>query len=468
MLERIFTPGLAQVAYLVADDSTGEAALIDPRRDVDVYLTMLNDRELRLTAIIETHVHADFVSGARELGEATGAMVCTPSPSQDDATNRRRLLGDGDEVAIGQLCLRALSTPGHTPEHLAYLLLDPSAGPAPVALFSGDALFVGEVGRPDLLGAEQTRALAAELYRTVFDRLALLPDDLVVYPGHTAGSACGKKIGDAPSTTIGQERLFNYAFQARSEASFVETVLRGMPAPPTYYPIVKKINAAGSPLLHDLPQGTPLEPSEVASRQTSGVLVIDTRSPDAFGEGHIPGAVFAGLGPNFTAWAGWLAPYDRDLVLVLDHEDRLDEATTELRRIGLDCIAGYLAGGMDAWRNAGQPVDTLAQIAVTGLARQLADPASALILLDVRSNDEWNDDHIAGAVHHFAGSIVQGIDPPIDLGAEVAVICGSGYRSSIAAGLLADRGYCHLVQVEGGMTAWRAADLPVETGVSVQ
>lgn len=465
MLERIFTPGLAQVAYLIADESTGEAALIDPRRDIDVYLSLLTDRQLQLTAIMETHIHADFVSGARELGAATGAPILTPAASEDGTFDGGRVIGDGDEVAVGQLRLRALWTPGHTPEHLAHLLLDPSTGSEPVALFSGDALFVGEVGRPDLLGTEQTRVLASELYRTVFDRLAPLPDSLIVYPGHTAGSACGKKIGDAPSTTIGQERLLNYAFQARSEASFVEMVLDGMPAPPTYYPVVKKINAAGPPLLRDLPGGVPLEPSDVAARQAAGALVLDTRSPNAFGAGHIPGAVFAGLGANFTAWTGWLAPYDRDLVLVLDADDQFGDAVTELRRIGLDRAAGYLAAGMAAWCDAARPVDTLAQISVTELNGRLADPADGLTLLDVRSQAEWNDGHIPGAVHHFAGMIVQGSDPPIDPAAEIAVICGSGYRSSVAAGLLAERGYRYLIHVEGGITAWHAAGVPGEIAV---
>jgi hydroxyacylglutathione hydrolase len=466
MLERIFTPGLAQVAYLVADDSTGEAALIDPRSDIDGYLKRLDDCGLRLVAVLETHVHADFVSGARELNDATGATICAPVPSTDGDTDRRRLLGDGDEVAIGQLCLRALWTPGHTPEHLAYLLRDPCNGSTPVALFSGDALFVGEVGRPDLLESEQTRALAASLYRTVVDRLVRLPDDLIVYPGHTAGSACGKRIGDAPSTTIGDERLLNYAFQARSEESFVEMVLNGMPAPSSYYPIVKQINAGGPPLLRDLRAGMPLGPSDIAAHQAMGALVIDSRSPAAFGAGHIPSAVFAGLGPTFTAWVGWLAPYERNLVLVLDRDDRFDEASTELRRIGLDRVAGYLAGGMTAWLAAGQPVDTLAQISVEDLAHDLAGPSGALTVLDVRSGDEWNDRRISGAVHHFAGSIAQGVNPPIDPAARIAVICGSGYRSSVAASLLADRGYRHLINVKGGITARRAADLPVAAGAA--
>ncbi len=226
MLERFFTPGLAQVAYGIADVDTGVAAVIDPRRDVAVYTDWAAAHGLRIVAILETHIHADFVSGAGELA-ATGATVY--ASWFGDQTFPHQSLADGEEVAVGNLCLRALWTPGHTPEHLAYLLIDPARGPNPAALFSGDALFVGEVGRPDLLGEEQTRTLAEHLYRTVTGRLSRLDDALVVYPGHTAGSACGKQIGDAPTTTIGQEKRFSYAFQARSPDAFVRMVLDGMP-----------------------------------------------------------------------------------------------------------------------------------------------------------------------------------------------------------------------------------------------
>ncbi|MDP9471557.1 MAG: MBL fold metallo-hydrolase [Chloroflexota bacterium] len=243
MLERFFTPGLAQVAYGIADVDTGVAAVIDPRRDVAVYTDWAAAHGLRIVAILETHIHADFVSGAGELA-ATGATVY--ASWFGDQTFPHQSLADGEEVAVGNLCLRALWTPGHTPEHLAYLLIDPARGPNPAALFSGDALFVGEVGRPDLLGEEQTRTLAKHLYRTVTGRLSRLDDALVVYPGHTAGSACGKQIGDAPTTTIGQEKRFSYAFQARSPDAFVRMVLDGMPKPPSYYPILKRVNRDGA------------------------------------------------------------------------------------------------------------------------------------------------------------------------------------------------------------------------------
>lgn len=458
-LDRIFTPGLAQVAYLVADEAAGVAAIIDPRRDIDAYLDWATARDVRITAILETHVHADFVSGSRELAAATGAPIYASRLGQEEFTHTP--LDDGDEVAVGAVRLRAYFTPGHTPEHMSYLLFDPAGGDRPLALFSGDALFVGDVGRPDLLGKGATRGLAEQLYRTVVDRLKTLPDDVVVYPGHTAGSACGKKIGDAPSTTIGQEKLVSYAFHARSEEDFIERVLVDMPAPPTYYPVLKRVNKAGAALLAALPAGTPLTPDMVAAQQAAGALIIDARTPEAFSAGHIPGAVFTGLGPNFVAWLGWLAPYDRDLILVLDHDADFVGARTELRRIGLDRVAGFLAGGMDTWRADGRAIVTLPQLSVQELGARLAGDSQGLTVLDVRSDDEWASGHIAGARHRYAGEIAQGADIPLDDSTgPVAVICGSGYRSSVANSLLQARGLRNLINVSGGMTAWQAAGLP--------
>ncbi len=426
---------------------------------MDAYLDWARAHGVRIAAILETHVHADFVSGAPELAAATGAPVYASRLGEQDFPHEP--LDDGDEVRVGRLRLKALWTPGHTPEHLAYLLRDPEAGDGPQALFSGDALFVGEVGRPDLLGQEQTQRLAGQLFHTVTERLSRLPDDLVVYPGHTAGSACGKKIGDAPSTTIGQEKLVNYAFHARSEGDFIARILADMPAPPTYYPIMKRVNKAGATPLADLPAGEALPPDAVATRQTDGALVIDARTPDAFGAGHVPGAIFAGLGPNFLAWLGWLAPYDRDLILVLDDDADFAAARTELRRIGLDRVVGYLADGMDAWRAAGREVVTLPQLSVQELRARLGQDGQGLTVLDVRGDDEWADGHIAGAGHTFAGLIAQGTLPEFDDTGPVAVVCGSGYRSSVANSLLQARGLRNLINVTGGMGAWHEADLPM-------
>jgi hydroxyacylglutathione hydrolase len=458
LIDRLFTPGLAQVAYFVADEDAGEVAVIDPRRDIGEYLTWAEDRGWRITAVLETHVHADFVSGAGDLAAATGAPLFASRIGQQAFPHIP--LDDGDEVRVGNLILRAVLTPGHTPEHLSYLVFDPAHGKEPQALFSGDALFVGDVGRPDLLGAGETQGLANQLHDTVTRRFAKLGDALTVYPGHTAGSACGKKIGEAPFTTIGQEKRSNYAFQTRSRDEFVAAVLDRMPPPPTYYPVMKNVNKLGASPIAEIGTGTALTPDEVANRQADGAMIVDARDQLAFGEAHIPGAMFAGLGSSFTTWMGWLAPYDRDLVLVLDRDDRYVDALTELRRIGLDRVSGYLAGGMGAWCRAGRPIATLPQFTVHELAQRLSTPDPGLVTLDVRSDDEWREGHVAGAIHLFGGKILQGAPPPIDRETPVAIICGSGYRSSVVSSYLQPRGYDNLISVTGGMGAWNEARLP--------
>jgi hydroxyacylglutathione hydrolase len=456
IIDRIFTPGLAQVAYLIADDAAGEVAVIDPRRDVDAYIVWADERGYRITAILETHIHADFVSGSQELAVRTGAPLYASAIGKQEFPHTP--IPDGQSVSVGSLSLRAFWTPGHTPEHIAWLLFDPTQGEDPVALFSGDALFVGDVGRPDLLGEDQVQTLATKLFYTVVGRLCRLPSNVIVYPGHTAGSACGKKIGEAPYTTIGAERVGNYAFQARSRDSFVQMVLSGMPPAPTYYPVLKTVNKHGATPLAELPAPAALELERVTAAAGAGAVIIDARPFEDFGAGHIPGAVAAGLGENFVAWMGWLAPYDRDIVLVLPSDDHRDEAVTDLRRIGLDRIAGYLAGGMAAWRASGRDVATLPQMTAPELAGQLNNHR---IILDVRSDEEWQSEHIPGAVHLYAGKIAQGADPDLPKDAEIRVICGSGYRSSFVASLLQQRGYRHLINVDGGMDAWNQRKLPV-------
>lgn len=458
ILDRIFTPGLAQVAYLVADEAAGKVAVIDPRRDTDVYVDWAESRGLRITAILETHVHADFVSGALELAKTTGATIYSSRLGEQKFEHQP--LDDGDEITVGKLVLRAFFTPGHTPEHMAYLLIDPVQGPDPIVLFSGDVLFVGEVGRPDLLGKERTQRLAEQLYETVSERLSALDDSVIVYPGHTAGSACGKKIGDAPSTTVGQEKRFNYAFQAASKDAFIDKAMAGMPTPPAYYPVLKKVNKVGATLVSELPAPASLTPDQVVDAVHSGALLVDTRTQDAFSERHVPGAIFAGLGTNFTAWMGWIAPYEQDLVLILEDESALEEAVTEVRRIGLDRVSGYLAGGLAAWHSSDRDVTSLPLMTVTELSERLLKDHDTLSVLDVRSEDEWNEGHIADAINFYAGKIARGETPDVARDCELAVICGSGYRSTVAISLLRKAGFTNLVNVIGGMDAWNAANLP--------
>lgn len=455
MIDRVYTPGLAQVAYLVADERTGEVAVIDPRRDVDAYVRWVEERGLRIVAVLETHVHADFVSGARELAEASGAPVYAGRLGNTEFPHVP--LEDGDDIRVGELTLRALWTPGHTPEHIAYLLIDPAQGSDPVALFSGDVLFSGEIGRPDLLGPEAQQQLIEQLWETVEQRLKPLPNAVTVYPGHTAGSPCGKKIGDAPQTKMGQEKTFGYAFNQPDRESFIRVVMEGMPQPPAYYPTMKRVNKVGPALLQDLPAGKPLSVTEVEAKQAAGALVIDARPADRFAAAHIPGAVSVELGPNFAIWSGWLTPYDRKVVLILGDDVQYEEARTELRRIGIDDVAGYLESGMAAWQAAGKPVEAMETIQVKDLASRLSHYA----VVDVRDRTEWVGGHVPGAMNAPAGDLAQGAAEPLNDSGKVAIICGTGFRSAVASSLLQQRGRHDVVNVSGGMDAWRRAGLPV-------
>lgn len=444
--DRIFTPGLAQVAYLVADEEAGVAAIIDPRRDVDEYVRWAEDRSLTYVAILETHVHADFVSGAPALAERTGAPVYASRLGNSEFDHIP--VDDGDVIEIGSVRLKALFTPGHTPEHMAYLLLPDLRSDVPTALYSGDVLFVGDVGRPDLLGEKATRGLSEQLFTTVTEKLKRLPDDVVVYPGHTAGSACGKKIGDAPSTTIRAEKMGNYAFQPEERDEFISQVMADMPKPPTYYPTLKVVNKVGAGKVEALPAPVAMSADEVRAAMDGGALVVDTRTPEAFGEGHIPGSFFAGAGGSFHAWMGWMAPYERDIVIVGGGEWSVDEVVTALRQIGLDRAVGYLEGGIDGWQGELERTPMIT-------ADELATSLDAYQVLDVRNESEWNDGHIASATLLPASEITGGAMPDgLASDKPIAIICGSGFRSSVASSLLQARGMDNLVTVEGGMEAW--------------
>ncbi len=457
IVERFFTPELAQVAYAVGDRDAGEIALIDPRRDVDEYVSWARDQHLKITAILETHVHADFVSGAPVLAEVTGAPVYASRLGNQDFEHIP--VDDSFVLEIGSVRITAMHTPGHTPEHMSWRAEDTAAPGAAPVFFSGDSLFVGDVGRPDLLGKEQTDALVSQLYNTVTNVFAKLPAGTVVYPGHTAGSSCGKKIGDDPQTTIDREKHDNYAFQTHSPEEFKEAVMGGMPTPPTYYPQLKKVNKVGASPVTTLPEGSELGADAVAAARADGALVVDTREQEIFAEGHIPGSVFAS-GNDMATWLGWIAPYDRDLIFVVEHADDFGATRLMAQRIGLDRVVGYIVG-VEGWTRSGQELATTEMVSVDALREQINKP-DAPVVLDVRSDSEWDEGHIPGAVHHFLGRIAQGDLPELSKDDEIAIICGSGYRSTVAASLLADAGYSRLASVEGGMDAWNEAERRVQ------
>ena len=458
VFEQINAEGLAHLSYIVGDDKAGVVAVIDPRRDVDIYIQRARELGVRIVQIIETHIHADFVSGSHELKARTGAPISGGKSS--DYQFELQQLSEGDELKLGNVTLRALHTPGHTPEHVSFLISDAKQGEAPFGIFTGDTLFNLDVGRPDLLGGGTEKKLAAQLYHSLFDKLVPLGDRLEIYPSHGAGSACGKSIGDRRQSTIGNERIFSEAFKERSEAEFVEWILGGMPEPPRHYARLKKVNAKGAKILGDVPILPPLSPQAFQQlMQDENTVVIDARSILAFGGGHIPGAINIALRPEFPNWVGWTIDPEKKILLVLESERGVTLASQQLFRLGYDNIAGYLHDGMTSWQNAGLPLKHLGEWTVHELNQHKDDPN--VTVLDVRSDEEYSNGNVPGANHIYVPHLAEHLDE-LDKTQTIATYCGSGYRASIAASLLQKHGFEQVINVPGSWNAWQTASLPIE------
>ena len=399
-IDRFEVQGLAQYSYIIS--SQGQSAVIDPIRDTDRYLHFLEERGLTLSSIVETHIHADFASGAKALAEATGAELALSGYDEGEHyqySMPHRSLRTGDTVKVGTVRVEALHTPGHTPEHLSFVVYDTQRSETePLAIFSGDFLFVGSVGRPDLLGEEAKRELAHELFQSMQVRLKALPDSVQVYPGHGAGSLCGTGMSQRAESTLGYERRTNHLFSLTEEA-FVAEILGSVPPMPTYYPRMKELNARGAETLDAIPGATALSPSEVeALTAEQDVVVLDLRRPEAFGGAHIRGAINIGAGQNLSLWAGWLLDSRRRIVLVGEQGDD-EESRRGLVRVGLDNIVGFLKAGMAAWINAGLPLERITQLST----EEVRDRSKDKLVLDVRSEAEWKTGHIEGATHIMLG-----------------------------------------------------------------
>lgn len=462
LIHQRFIPGLAIASYVVGDERTGEAAVIDPTRDVTEFVQYARENGLRIRHILETHVHADFVSGSRELKarlrdepiiHASGMEGQEWTPPYAD-----HVVKDGDTFAMGPVRLQAIYTPGHTPEHVSWALYDESRSKdTPWVLFTGDFLFVGDVGRPDLLGEKERRTLAHQLYASVFQRLPGLPDITEIFPAHGAGSLCGKAISSRRSSTVGFERRFNPALVSKPEEQWVRDLMADMPLAPPYFQRMKKVNREGPPILGvELPGQRRWSAKDVYNQVCERCLIVDVRSKEAFAAAHIPGAINIPIGPNLPTWAGWVLPYDHPTMIVLDDPAEMTDVTTHLIRVGFDDVRGYLEGGIDAWETSGYPLSTLITMSVQDLNQFVARDRRSLTILDVRTEKEWNAGHIEGAVHIHGGQLQERFaDVPRDK--PVAVVCGSGYRASIAASFLKREGYESVYNVIGGMTAWKAA-----------
>lgn len=469
LLYQRFVPGLAIASYVVGDERTGEAAVVDPTRDVDDFIRYTKDNDLQVCHILETHVHADFVSGARELkarlndeplihSSGLGGREWTP-PYAD------QVAGERHEVRVGSVRLQAFHTPGHTPEHVSWALYDESRSrDTPWLMFTGDFLFVGDVGRPDLLGEEARKELAHQLYGSIFERLPALSDVTEIFPAHGAGSLCGKAISSRRSSTVGFERRFNPALQEKPEREWVRDLMADMPLAPPYFRRMKQVNRDGPQIIGpQLPGQKRWSANEVHNRVCEECLILDVRSKESFAAAHIPHSINIPFSPNLPTWAGWVLPYDRPTLIVTDNPAHMPEITTHLLRVGFDDVQGSLQGGIDAWETGGYPLATLETLSVQQLAGRVKSRGERpLTVLDVRTEKEWNAGHIDGAIHIHGGKLQERFaDVPRDK--PVAVICGSGYRGSIAASFLKREGYEDVANVVGGMSAWKSAELPVAT-----
>ncbi len=456
IFERIQTEGIAELSYLVGDDSEGVAAVIDPRADVEIYLQLAREHKVAITHAFETHIHADLVSGARELSARSGtakghASVEGGAQYGFDVKPVR----DGDRFEFGKLVLTARLTPGHTPEHLSYEAAERGQD-GPWGVFTGDSLFVNSAGRPDLLGKDADK-LAAQLYDTLFGYFSKLPDGVIIYPSHGCGSPCGADIGERLESTIGYEKKANPYYQKTERAEFVEHALSTAPPEPTYYKRMKKINAAGPEVLGHLPVIPALPPAtfKEAVVKQRGVLV-DTRSMLGFGGGHIEGALNIGGTPMLSIWAGWLLDPNVPILLVLDHDSDVEKVAALFVRTGYTKFGGYLAGGMSAWDNAGYRLVELPQMTV----HNVKTCSDNLQVLDVRAPSEWKGGHIPCATHRFLPELGKRAEE-LDKQKPVVTYCASGYRASLAASLLQQQGFVDVRTMPGSWSAWKKAGLPV-------
>ncbi|MHB8864245.1 MAG: MBL fold metallo-hydrolase [Pirellulaceae bacterium] len=461
IFETVFTDGLAQLSYLIGDTATGKAAVIDPRRDVDVYLELARKHKLTITHALETHIHADIVSGCLELADRTGtAKVYVSAEGGAEYGFPHEKLNDGDTIDLGRVILTAKHTPGHTPELLSYLAAEGNRPDQPFAVFSGDCLFSNSVGRPDLLGEEQSNVLAKQLYHSLHDFYLKLGDEVRVHPAHGAGSPCGASIGDRLVTTIGYERRNNPALQFQDEAKFVEHVLFTAPPEPKYYPRMKKENAEGPVVLGRLPNCRPLPPQEFAEAvKENGVQLVDNRQMLAFGGGHIKGALNIGPRGELSIWAGWMLNPEKPIFLVLRQDTDLPEVQRQFLRVGYYNFGGYLLGGMEEWNNDALPITRVTQMSVHELHAAL--PPSNLQVLDVRTPGERQNGYIPGSTYIFLPELETKAER-LDKARPVAVYCDSGYRASLAASLLVRMGFEDVRNVPGSWKAWNVAGYPVE------
>lgn len=469
---RFYDDQLAQASYLLGCQATGEALVVDPNRRVEPYLEAAEAEGLRVTHVTETHIHADFVSGARELARRAGARLLLSDAGGRDwryryaADDGAELLHDRSTFCVGRLALQVLHTPGHTPEHLTFLVTDTAAATEPMGAITGDFIFVGDVGRPDLLEraahvAGTMEAGARQLFRSL-RRFESLPDFLQIWPGHGAGSACGKALGAVPQSTLGYERRFNWAFGVHDEDEFVRVVLAGQPDPPRYFAEMKRINRDGPPVLGSFRRPPRLSTEQLAAALAGGMTVVDTRPAREFVVSAVPGTINIPANRAFTTWAGWLLPYDRDFILFAEEPPGhgVDELARGLAGIGLDRVAGYVGPEVLAqWQAVSGTLQTIPAIGMGELAEAVTE--GSVLVVDVRGRSEWAAGHLPQAANIPLGEL-PGRLGELPRGRPIVVQCQSGARAAIAASLLAANGVPDVRLYGGGYAEWSAAGRSTE------
>jgi hydroxyacylglutathione hydrolase len=454
--EQFYLGCLAHASYMLG--SGGEAAVIDPQRDVEIYLNAAEENGLKIRHILETHLHADFVSGHKELAARTGARIYIGEKA--GATFPHAGVRDGSEVTFGSCKISVLETPGHTPESICLVVTDTEKRPSPWAVLTGDTLFIGDVGRPDLSPAFTPQQLAAMLYDSLHGKLMKLSDDVLVYPAHGAGSLCGRNMRAEKSSTIGTERLTNYALQISTREEFVKQLTANLPARPEYFAKDAEINRGGAAAMDELPELTPIPATKLKTLIEQGTPALDVRSTEAFAAGHVPGSISIALSGQFASWAGSLLGLSARPVLIADTPDQIEEARVRLARVGIEDLTGYLQEGIAGWKKAGFEMATLPQISARDLSQR-----KDLHVLDVRRDGEWQAAHLERAELWPLDRLKDSL-PPLDKSVAIAVHCKSGYRSTIACSLLQRAGFTNVINVIGGFDAWQQEQLPLVEAVA--
>lgn len=469
LLKYFYDEKLAQASYMVGCQAAGEAIIVDPARDVEPYLRAAEKEGLKIVAATETHIHADFVSGARELADRVDATLYLSDEGTEDWKYQyvdqvdHVLVKDGDTFKIGNLTFEVMHTPGHTPESISFLLTDGGGADQPMGIFTGDFVFVGDIGRPDLLekaaGVSGSADAGARQMFNSLKRFKELPDYLQVWPAHGAGSACGKALGAVPSSTVGYEKMFNWAFSYEDEEAFVEALLAGQPESPKYFAVMKRVNKEGPALIKDLPQlqALPQSKAEVEQLLQQDAMVLDTRASDQFAKGHVEGTVNIPYNKSFVNWSGWLVDYDRPLYLLADGQN-VNEMVKDLRSVGIDQVQGYVELSLiDQLEKDGVALQSYQNVTPTEIAEKVKQ--QDVHVVDVRGASEWEEGHLPDAQHIMLGYLPERVNE-IPQDKPVLVHCLAGGRSAIAASVMQANGVSNVINLSGGYGKWVAEGLP--------